>query len=247
MLSAETIKNNYQIFRNIINENFDGDRLSKLNQLYDDYADRLRSAPASSFEHFHNAIPGGYCDHILRVITFSKYQYKMWKMVGCYVDNFTENELIFSALNHDLGKLGLPGDDLDLYRKNKSEWHVKNQGKLYESNPNLPNITISDKTMYILQKYQLSCTLNEYLAIKIHDGVYDDANKPYYMGFTLESKMKSTLPLILHHADMMASRFEFERWANYTGKFNLSLPPEWEMKETMNIDKFTKKLDFDDI
>jgi hypothetical protein len=89
--------------------------------------------------------------------------------------------------------------------------------------------------------------LNEYLAIKIHDGVYDDANKPYYIGFTLESKMKSTLPLILHHADMMASRFEFERWANYTGKFNLSLPPEWEMKETMNIDKFTKKLDFDDI
>ena len=91
MLSAETIKNNYQIFRNIINENFEGDRLNKLNQLYDDYADRLRSAPASSYEHFHNAIPGGYCDHILRVITFAKYHYKMWKMSGCYVDNFTEN------------------------------------------------------------------------------------------------------------------------------------------------------------
>ena len=53
--------------------------------------------------------------------------------------------------------------------------------------------------------------------------------------------------VILHHADMMAARFEFERWANYTGKFNLSLPNEWEIKETKTIDKFTKKLDFDDI
>ena len=251
IIPIDTIRKNYSEFREIINSSFEGDRKDRLNKLYDDYGERLKTAPASSYEHFHNAIPGGYCDHILRVIKFSKYQYKLWQGAGMYLGNFTENELLFSALNHDLGKLGLPGDNLDSYGLNKSDWHVKNQGKIYEANSNLPNMTISDKTMYVLQRYGLNLSFNEYVTIKIHDGVYDEANKPYYTGFNLENKMKSTMPLILHHADMMASRFEFERWANASNRFNLNNHTEWENLEANNksIDNFVtnKNLNFENL
>jgi len=253
ILTIDQVRSNYNEFRDIINTQFTGERTARLNKLYDDYSVRLKTAPASSYDYFHNAFPGGYCDHILRVVKFAKATYKLWKMAGMYLDNFTEEELIFSALNHDLGKLGLPGDNLDKYILNKSDWHVKNQGKLYENNGNLPHVTISDTTMYILHRYGIDMSLNEYLTIKIHDGVYDDANKSYYTGFNIDSKMKSTLPIIMHHADMMASRFEFERWAQATGKFNLSSLPEWEnlrkIKNTIDnpITKETTPLNFDNL
>ena len=44
--------------------------------------------------------------------------------------NFTDEELIFAAMHHDLGKVG---DELgnEFYTPNESEWHIKNQGKIY--------------------------------------------------------------------------------------------------------------------
>ena len=38
------------------------------------------------------------------------------------------------------------------------------------------------------------------------------SNKPYLVSFNPDSRLRSNLPLILHQADMMASRIEWERW-----------------------------------
>jgi L-ascorbate metabolism protein UlaG (beta-lactamase superfamily) len=54
----------------------------------------------------------------------------------------------------------------------------------------------------------------EYQAIKIHDGMYDDANKPYFVARSAQAKLKTNLPVILHHGDHMAAQIEFERWRN---------------------------------
>ena len=56
---------------------------------------------------------------------------------------------------------------------------------------------------------------NEYQAIRIHDGIYDDANKPYFIARSAQAKLKTNLPLLLHHADHMASQIEYERWRLY--------------------------------
>jgi len=42
--------------------------------------------------------------------------------------------------------------------------------------------------------------------------LYDDANKPYYISRSADSKLRTNLPVILHHADMMAARIEYEQW-----------------------------------
>ena len=63
----------------------------------------------------------------------------------------------------------------------------------------------------MLQSHGISYTFNEMLAIQTHDGLYDDANVKYLKTFMPEQKPRTSLPFILHQADLMAARIEFEK------------------------------------
>ena len=60
-------------------------------------------------------------------------------------------------------------------------------------------------------KAGIDFTENEYLGIKLHDGLYEEANKSYLVSYSPESRLRTNLPIILHQADMLASRVEWER------------------------------------
>ena len=62
--------------------------------------------------------------------------------------------------------------------------------------------------------WHVKLSWTEYQAIKIHDGMYDDANKPYFVARSAQAKLKTNLPIVLHHADHLAAQIEFERWRN---------------------------------
>jgi hypothetical protein len=49
------------------------------------------------------------------------------------------------------------------------------------------------------------------ITIQTHDGLYDEANKKYLMTYMPEQKPRTSLPYIVHQADLMAARIEFER------------------------------------
>jgi hypothetical protein len=53
-------------------------------------------------------------------------------------------------------------------------------------------------------------TKNEFLAIRTHDGLYEESNKAYLMGFTPETKPRTSIMYVLHQADLLAARIEFE-------------------------------------
>lgn len=223
-LTAKQIARNYQTLRTIINEQFPT-RKDALNRMYDDLDSddmRVQMAPASSMEFFHNAIPGGYVDHVLRVYEFTVVQYELWQKMGMKLDNFTLEELLFAAIHHDLGKLGLPGVGKEYYQPNDSKWHRDNQGKIYKANPNVPWMKTHDVTLYLLNHYNVPYSVNEMLGMRLTDGMFEESNKQYLSGFDLSSKLRNTMPYILHHADIMAFRFEFERWATASEKFNLN-------------------------
>jgi hypothetical protein len=63
----------------------------------------------------------------------------------------------------------------------------------------------------MLQSHGVQYSFNEMLAIQTHDGLYDDANKKYLFAYMPEQKPRTSLPFILHQADLMAARIEFER------------------------------------
>ena len=104
-LTSEQIQENWQKLRGIIDDTFEDERLEKLNVMYDYFEDRMVIAPASGKEHYHNAMVGGYVEHILHIVDFSLQIKKMWEDNGAIID-FTDEELVFAALHHDLGKVG---------------------------------------------------------------------------------------------------------------------------------------------
>ena len=62
------------------------------------------------------------------------------------------------------------------------------------------------------------------IAIQTHDGLYDEANKKYLMGYLPEQKPRTALPFIIHQADLMAARIEFEQ--EWLPKFKNNVTPK---------------------
>jgi hypothetical protein len=215
MLSAEQIQANLEQFYANIEKFISEPRATKLIALYQSQEELLAFAPASSKASFHNSFSGGYVDHVNRVVEAAIRVTTLWSEMGATI-NFSMEELVFVALNHDLGKLGIGGKPR--YIPNDSEWHVKNQGANYKPNSELPFLPVQDNSLFILQNEGIQVSINEYIAIKIHDGLYDDGNKPFLISGQNESKLRSCLPLILHQADMLASRVEWEKeWLDKVG------------------------------
>lgn len=206
-LTPEQIQTNYEVFQRYINSYITSPRKEQLLEYYKSIEDILVVAPASSKEGYHNAFPGGYVDHVNRVVKASVELYLLWNNFRT-INEFTLEELVFAAINHDLGKLGEgtePG-----YIPNESEWHVKNQGAIYKTNTKLPFMLVPDRSIMNLINSGISISENEYLGIKLHDGLYEDSNKPYLISYNAESRLRTSLPLILHQADLLASRVEWE-------------------------------------
>jgi len=214
MLEANQIKENWETFREEINLQFPT-RAKQINKMYDDFEERIAMMPASSIAHYHNAFAGGYVDHVLRVMNCTHELYNLWKNWGADMSGYTLEELMFAAMHHDLGKIGFPGDGNEVYQVETSDWHRKNMGRMYKHNENIPFSMVPDLSVWLLQKYEIPMSWNEYQAIKIHDGMYDDSNKPYFVARSAQAKLKTNMAVILHHGDHMAAQIEYEQWRNH--------------------------------
>lgn len=207
--TAEQLQENYNKFLGFIDNYIAEPRRTELKKLYEDHAERIMMMPAASVDHHHNCFIGGYVDHVIRVVECALQIKELWKGMGATI-NYTDEELVFAAINHDLGKIGT--EEAEQYIPNDSEWHRKNLGKLYKYNPENDFMTVPDRSLFLLQARGIKVSMNEFFGIKLHDGLYEDANKAYYVSNTKESKLRTNLPIVLHHADHMASRIEYEKW-----------------------------------
>ena len=239
-LKAEQIQKNWDKLIQLIEDTFEGERKEKLLTMYEYFKDRMMMAPASGSEHFHLCTPGGYVQHILNIVHYSLEFYKVWKDSGAYVDDYTTEELIFAALHHDLGKVG----DLnhDHYLPNPSEWHRKNQGKIYTNNPELQFMSPPDRGIWILSQFEIKMSINEMLGIKLADGMYDDSNVQYLKNYGEDKKLKSNLGLIVHQADMATTRIEYEQYL-YTTEEVVNTKVPKNKKEQEKVDNLKSKFD----
>ena len=208
-LSAEQIQDNWKKLIDTIEGFISDDRKENLLKMYEDFKERMMFAPASAKGAYHNAMPGGYVEHILHIIQFSLQLKKVWEDNGAEI-NFTDEELVFAAMHHDLGKVG----DLehDYYIPQDSDWHRKNRGEIYKHNPSLQYMKVPDRGLWLIQHYGIRVTDKEYIGIKLTDGLYDDANKAYLMSYNPDYNLRSNMAYILHQADMMATHIEYDEW-----------------------------------
>mgnify|MGYP001448597298 FL=1 len=184
-------------------------------------------APASGKEHYHYAHVGGYVEHVLHIIDYALQIKGTWEKNGATI-NFTDEELIFAAMHHDLGKVG----DLeeDYYIPQDSDWHRKNQGSIFKHNPKIEYMTVTDRALWLLQHFGVSMTQNEFIGLRLTDGMYEEANKSYYVSYIPERQLRSNIAYILHQADMLATHVEYDEWKR------------GELEEEQKVEKSVEKI-----
>ena len=229
-LTAEQIQENWNIFISNIENHITGDRKQALLDFYNKYQERVMLMPAAHKKEYHNAFPGGYVEHVNRVVRCALKQAKLWEEEGCDMTTFTTEELVFSAINHDLGKMG--DENNESYIPQTDKWRREKLGEDYMFNKQVPFSSVPDRGLFMLQSHGVIYTFNEMLAIQTHDGLYDVANEKYLKAYMPEQKPRTSLPFILHQADLMAARIEFER--------------EWLPKLKGNVEKQGKNFTLTD-
>lgn len=207
-LTAEQIKSNWDTFISNIDTHIKSPRKEKLIDFYTKYQERVMFMPAAHKKEYHSAFPGGYVDHVNRVVEAAKDICAVWMKYGVDTSTFTNEELIFSAINHDLGKMG--DEENESYIPQTDKWRKEKLGEDYMFNTKVPFSSVPDRGLYMLQAHGIQYSFNEMLAIQTHDGLYDDANTKYLKAFMPEQKPRTSLPYILHQADLLAARIEFE-------------------------------------
>jgi hypothetical protein len=152
------------------------------------------TAPASSKLEFHSCYPGGLLVHSLNVV-------KNLRKISETLcpGKYSDATVAFVGLFHDLGKAG-DGNE-PMYVPNPSEWHREKLGAMYEINKNLQFMPNSERGLYVLQKFGVQVTDEEYLAIRLNDGQYPPENKPYGM-------REPDLALLTHWADLWSCKQE---------------------------------------
>ncbi len=205
--TEKELKENYDKFIAVVKKYFTGERLERLLHMYSEseLGPNLAIAPASGNAGYHNCYTGGYIDHIFNVCKNALKVKELFIQLGGKVD-FTDEELIFVALHHDLGKLGLKNKPY--YIPNPSDWHIKNQGKVYTANPELHHMTHTDRTIFVLQQYGITFSEAEYFGMKLTDGLYDEDNMKYLKVFDISKRMKYKIPYIMHWADHISTVIE---------------------------------------
>lgn len=119
-------------------------------------------APATNMADFHNAFEGGLIEHLLNV---AKYAVLINKSLP-EDEKVDQNSLVKVCLLHQIGKA-------KLYKPCESEWHRKNQGKMYEFNNDLISMRVSERSIYYITSHGISLTEEEYAAILNFDKTDD--------------------------------------------------------------------------
>jgi len=147
-------------------------------------------------------------------VEYAVKQSRLYKEMGGTVD-YTDEELVFAALFHDLGKIG--DGNLPNYLPQTDKWRRDKLSEAYTYNPDLDFMLIPDRSLFILQKFGIPVSQKEWLGIRLHDGVFDKANEAYFFSNMESSRQKTSIVSVLHSADFLASKVEYDMWKREGG------------------------------
>ena len=92
--TAQQIQSNWDEFKNNIVTYISPERASKLLDFYEKFEERIMLMPAAHKKEYHSAFPGGYVDHVNRVVKGALALSDVWEAFGADMSTFTKEELI---------------------------------------------------------------------------------------------------------------------------------------------------------
>jgi hypothetical protein len=187
-IDVERLANNLNKFKGLCAKL--GDRSENVLKLVEDFEERLCLAPALTSGKFEQAAPGGLVEHSLR--TFIQFK----KLLDLYQISCATESMILIALFHDIGKLGTL--EHELFIPETDGWRREHYGA-YKINADVPYMSMPLRSIWLLQQYGITLSLDEFQCILLVDGMYSEANK-YYAGH------ESRLTLLFQQAELNAMR-----------------------------------------
>jgi len=127
------------------------------------------AAPASSSKNLNNAFEGGLIDHLLRTTKFAI-------IINDSLPEtlkLNKEEIIKVCLLYQIGKA-------HLYTPCTSEWHVKNQGKMYDFRNEEVSMRVGERSAFYALSNGVTLTDVEYAAIINHDKDDSDKQSKYH-------------------------------------------------------------------
>jgi hypothetical protein len=144
------------------------------------------TAPASTMTDLHNAFDGGLIDHLLRVGSYAvKFNNALPEE-----EQVDQTSLLKVCLLHQIGKA-------NLYTPCLSEWHRKNQGKMYEFNTDISSMRVGERSVYYALSNGVKITEEEFTAILNFDKT-DDKMATYHNS-TIGDLLKSAIVFAVKH------------------------------------------------
>lgn len=113
------------------------------------------------------------------------------KFRDCLAPEIPDESCVIVGLFHDVGKIGMPGKPR--YLKNDNEWEVRNRNIMYKVNPELVEMGLAARSLYLVAKY-IPLSDAEAQAILYHDGQYIEDNR-------CVAHKEEPLTLLTHWAD----------------------------------------------
>ena len=224
----EQIKDNYDKLMSVIDEYFEDDQHDNIKSLLNHFEDRIVEAPASARPNYHNCFMGGWLDHTLRVIETSLKMREHFIELGVEV-TAAENDVVLAAIFHDLGKLGDLNDPY--YKYQTDEWRRNKLQEWYTHNSDMENMSVTDRSLWLLQHFNIKVSEEVWKAIKLSDGMFDKGNEDLYRRST---DSRNVLHYIVHFGDWMSTVAEKQHYI------------QGNIKRQEKIEKVTREFDKQD-
>ena len=163
----EQLQSNWEKYSSLLKRLSD----DNLNKLLDDLGERLIMCPASPRLDQYGAVPGGLIDHALQVTS------TMRTLNSAIELDLSTASVIKIGLLHEIGKVG----DLTkrYFVEQDSSWHREKLGQMFKFNESLNKMSVSHRTLWLLQQYGIILSNDEWLAIQLAAGFHFEENRFY--------------------------------------------------------------------
>ena len=186
-MDFDKIESNWKMYESLIGKLSD----DNLDSLMSDLGERLVLCPASTKTDQYGCAPGGLVHHALRVTD------AMRKISSALGYDISTASILRVGLLHELGKVG--DVENDYFLEQDSDWHREKLGQLYKYNEDLQKMTVSHRTLWLLQHYGVVLTRDEWEAVSSAQGNHLEENKFYaYTKNNLTKLLQAAKALVIN-------------------------------------------------
>tara|TARA_B100001250_G_C19414790_1_gene620640 strand:- start:67 stop:642 length:576 start_codon:yes stop_codon:yes gene_type:complete len=180
-MDIEKIESNWKTFEKLCKKLSD----PNIDKMIDELGERIVMCPASPKKDQAGCFPGGLVQHSLDVAL------TMRSINDALNFGLSSTSILKVGLLHDLGKIG--SKDKSYFIEQDSDWHREKLGQHYKFNDSLNKMSVSHRTLSLLQSFGIVLTTDEWLAIQLSQGSHFEENR-FYVGH------EPTLALALQQA-----------------------------------------------